>query len=455
MRGSDTIIPFLVLGACLAPASARAQSTPASEPASLQVIIEQNRLLQEQVKSQQKTIDTLNTQMEQLRQASERQDRELHRLAEQRPEAAPDEKPIPVEASRDHEVRIGGQAGLGYFQSGTDGQFPKGEFRVDDTTITVEAPVWKDVYFFSEVKIFQRETSTANFQFGELYVDFERLGTPFGHPDALNVRVGSVNTPFGEEYLVRGPADNALISHSLSDIWGPDEGMEVYGTVGRWSYAAAVQNGGISQIHDFHSSKAFAVRLGWDPTGWLHLSGSAMRTGKLAMGSSTSLTGDGLSSIWFANGFFRALGPASRTTNFWANLYEADAVAKWKTGKIAAAYGQVHFDDNDTLVDNSRKMTYGYVEVVQSLNDQLYGATRYSAVNAPGGYPLAGQGNMGEYFFSPKLTDELQRFSFGLGYRFGPPLVLKLEYSWEWGHTLAGESRDDENFFGAEVGLRF
>ncbi len=42
---------------------------------------------------------------------------------------------------------------------------------------------------------------------------------------------------------------------------------------------------------------------------------------------------------------------------------------------------------------------------------------------------------MGEYFFRPSLTDELHRLSVGFGYRFGPPLVLKLEYSWEWGHT--------------------
>ncbi len=455
MRGSHTIFPFLGLAACWAPAAARAQSTPPIDPASLQIIIEQNRALQEQVKAQQKTIEALHTEMEKIRQTTERQDRELQRLAEQRTETAASEGPIPVETAREHEVRIGGQAGLAYFSSGTDGQFPKGEFRVDDTTVTIEAPVAKDIYFFSEVKLFQRETSTANFQFGELYVDFERLGTPWGRPDSLNVRAGSINTPFGEEYLMRGPADNALVSHSLSDIWGPDEGLEVYGAVGRWSYAAAVQNGGISQIHDFHSSKAVAARLSWDPLGWLHLSASAMRTGKLSTGSATTLTGDGLSSIWFANGFFRALGPASRTTNFWANLYEGDVMTKWKTGRISAALGEVQFHDNDPLVDNSRKIHYGYVEVVQSLNEQLYGATRYSEINAPGGYPLAGQGNMGEYFFSPKSTEQLRRFSFGFGYRVGPPLVLKLEYSWEWGHTTLGESRDEENFLGAEVGLRF
>lgn len=115
----------------------------------------------------------------------------------------------------------------------------------------------------------------------------------------------------------------------------------------------------------------------------------------------------------------------------------------------------MRFDDSDPLVDNSRRMRYGYLEGVQSLTDQLYAAARYSEINVPGGYPLAGLGSMGEYFFRPSLTEELRRLSVGFGYRFGPPLVLKLEYSWEWGRMLNGDSRDNENFFGAEVGLKF
>jgi uncharacterized coiled-coil protein SlyX len=441
------------VGAVLAPAVALAQTAVPADPV-LQQIIEQNRQLQEQVKAQQKTIDALNARMDEIRQATERQQRELQSLQE-RTEPAPAERAVPVESSRDHEVRIGGEAGLGFFSSGSEGQFPHSEFRVDDTTVTVEAPVWKNVYFFSELKLLTRESSTGNFQFGELYVEFEGLGAPWGSPDALNLRAGSINIPFGEEYQLRGPVENPLISHSLSDIWGPDEGVELYGKLGSLSYAVAVQNGGISQLHDYNSDKSFAGRVGWDPLNWLHLSASAMRTGNLTTLSPVTSTGDSLSALWFANGFFRALGPASRTVNFWADLYEADAVARWPQGHVSAALGEVRFDDSDPLVNDSRRMRYGYLEGVQSLTAQLYAAARYSGINAPGGYPLSGLGSMGEYFFRPSLTDELRRFSVGFGYRFGPPLVLKLEYSWEWGHMLNGDSRDNENFFGAEIGLKF
>ena len=454
MRNSGKLFRIFGVGAFVAHSLAWAQNQPSTD-ATLQVIIEQNRILQQQVREQQKTIDLLNARMDEIRKASERHEHELQSLQE-RADTNPAERAVPMETSRDHEVRIGGEAGLAFFSSGTDGQFPHSEFRVDDTTITVEAPVFKNVYVFSELKLLTREASAANFQFGELYVELEGLGAPWGAPDSLNFRAGSINTPFGEEYLLRGPVENPLISHSLSDIWGPDEGVEIYGSLGgTWHYVVAVQNGGISQLHDYNSDKSVTARLGWDPLSWLHLSASAMRTGKIATVSPVTSVGDSLSSLWFANGFFRALGPASRTNNFWANLYEADAVGKWSTGHLAAALGQVQFDDSDPIVDNSRRMRYGYLEAMQSVSEQLYGAARYSEINAPGGYPLAGLGSTGEYFFSPARTEELRRLSLGFGYRFGPPLVLKLEYSWEWGRTTTGDNRDHENAFGAEIALKF
>lgn len=129
---------MLGAGACLAQGVALAQNQAPVDPA-LQVIIEQNRRLLEQVKAQQKTIETLNAQMEQIRKASERHERELQSLQE-RADAAPAERSIPVESTRDHEVRVGGEAGLGFFSSGSDGQFPHSEFRVDFTLGLGELP---------------------------------------------------------------------------------------------------------------------------------------------------------------------------------------------------------------------------------------------------------------------------------------------------------------------------
>ena len=442
----------LIIGAILAPSALWAQPAP-SDPA-LQAIIEQNQRLQEQVRAQQKTIDALNARMDEIRSASDRHERELKGLQE-RAEAGPADRAIPVERDREHDVRIGAEVALGYFSTGSAGPFPKSEFRVDDTKLTIEAPVWRNVYFYTELNLLTRESSTPNFQFAELYAEFEGLGALWGRPDTLNLRAGSMNIPFGEEYAVRGPMADPLISHSLSDIWGQDEGIEFYGRAGQVSYVVAVQNGGLSQLRDFNADKSLAARIGWDPVSWLHLSASAMRTGQVATVSPVTTAGDNLTAVWFGNAFFRALGPASRTTSFWADLHEGDAVVKWPGGQAGAALGEVRFNDSDPLVDNSRRLHYGFVEAMQYLTEQLYGAARYSEIRAPGGYPLAGGGNAGNYFYRPSLTEELKRLSVGFGYRFGPPLVLKLEYSWETGHLLNGTIRNHEDFLGAQLGLKF
>ena len=115
--------------------------------------------------------------------------------------------------------------------------------------------------------------------------------------------------------------------------------------------------------------------------------------------------------------------------------------------------GRVRFDDSDPLTDHARHLRYGSIELAQTLTGGLYGAARYSQIDAPRGYPLAGWGNMGKYFFSPLLTERLRRMSVALGYRFADPLVLKFEYAWESGRMTTGASRDHEDFFGSDLGI--
>lgn len=408
-------------------------------------LIEQNRRLQEQVRAQQKTIDELTGKVSEVLQASERHERTLRNL-EEGPGASAPARPV---SDRQSEVRIGAEVGLAFFKTGSEGQYPSGSFRADDPVISIEAPVWRKTYVYTELKLLPRETNVEDFELGEIYVDFEDVLGDLGHPGLLNVRAGRLNIPFGEEYLRRNPVANPLISRSLADIWGVDEGLEIYGRLGPASYVLAVQNGGEPRLRDFTSDKSVTGRIGWDPLSWLHLSGSFMRTGNV------DLAGDVLSEVWFANGFFRALGPAATTTQFWATLEQVDATVRWKRGHLGAAYGQARFDDNDGATDNSRRMRYGDVEVVQEIFGPVYGAARYSEIHAPGGYPLAGWGRLGSFFFRPVLTTGLQRLSLGLGYRIGPPVVVKVEYAAESGRMTTGVPRDRENFFGSEIAIKF
>jgi hypothetical protein len=421
-----------------------------SVEARVRVLAEENAGLQRQLRAQQATLETMAAQLAELRTGGARQEQALRELREAAAEPAAALAP----ARGEREVRLSGEVGLAFFKTGRAGAFPKAQFRADDAKIFIEAPVIKDTYFLGEIDLATREDAT-NFALGELYVDFENVsGRLGGAPRALNVRAGQIYTPFGEEYLARGPLANPLISHSLADPWGIDPGIEAYGSAGAWSYVVAGQNGGSNPLQDFTADKSVAARLGWEPQAWLQLSASTMRTGDLRVNTAT-VPGDGFSSLWFGNGFFRALGSDKTTTTFWASLAQADAVGRWKAGRFGVSAGLARFDDNDRAADNARTLRYGAIELVQSLTPEVFVAARASWINAPGGYPLVGWGNFGRYVFASPLTTQLHRFSLGFGYRLGPPLVLKLEYTWENGRLTTGARRDAEDFFGAEAAMKF
>lgn len=401
----------------------------AAQETDVLTLIEQNRQLVEQVRSQQRQIDELRARLDRI----------------DEPAAPP-----AATAGSGREIRLSAEVGIGYFDSGRDGAQPNAEFRVDDARIFLEAPVWKNVYFFGALEIATREINDEFFHTGELYLDVENLWSA-GRHYTLSLRAGRLNLPFGEEYLVRNVMDNPLVSHSLADIWGIDEGVQIYGNLGAVRYNLAVQNGGHKTLRDFDSDKAVVARLAWDPFPQLSLSASAMRTGDL------TVAGDALSEVWFANAFFRALGSAATTTTFSAELVELDAAWRWEGGHLKAATGRVNFDDNSTAGDYSRDLTYHSLEARQRLTGGLYAAARYSMIDAPRGYPLAGQGSPGKYFYNPvaPLTEELRRLSLGLGYRFGPPLVWKVEYSRETGRLVNGTKRTDADMLSSLLGVRF
>jgi hypothetical protein len=413
----------------------------------LEALAEQNRHLQEQVRVQQQEIDELRAIVTGLNRSGERQDRELQNLRTQVAEE-PAASRTPT-AGPGREVRVSGEAGFAFFRSGSAGFSPNSEFRVDDAKVFVEAAVMKDIYVFAGLELTTREAADEYFHVGELYADFENVSAAWGQSGLLNVRAGRFSLPFGEEYQRRNMLDNPLITHSLSDIWGIDEGVEIYGALDRFSYVVAVQNGGHKTLRDYDADKAVVARVGFDPAPWAHVSASAMRTGDL------TAAGDVTSEVWLANGFFRPLGPAATTTIFSASLFELDAAAHWPGGDFRTAWGEAHFVDNDPATDNTRYLRFYSLEGVQQLTGKWFGAARWSELRAPGGYPLVGLGDFGTFVFRTPLTRDLRRLSVGFSYRFGPALVWKAEYAQERGHLSSGVRRDHEDLLSSELALRF
>lgn len=386
---------------------------------------EQNRLLRVQLEAQQRQLDELKGRLE--------------RLAEGQ-EASSGGRNAPASSLSDRKIVVSGEVGAACFSASQNGQYANKEFRIDDANVRIEASVAKNTYLFGEVQMMKRESSDENFHLGELYIEFENLSGAWGGPNRLvNVRAGRMDIPFGEEYQTRDPLANPLVTHSLSDIWGTDEGVEIFGEFGRSSYALAVQNGSSKFTRDYNSDKALAFRYGFDLTPRLHVSASAMRTGKLETAREST------SEVWIGNTVFRNIGSTASTVHQ-AELGELDAVYRWTGGQLMLAAGRARYRDNDPRANNTRRFNYYQAEAMQSLTREWYAAVRFSTLSVDRGYPLAGLGSFSRYVSGPVQTKELERFTLGAGYRFSRSVVLKFDYTLEDGKLTTGAARDTRMF---------
>ena len=407
----------------------------------LRLLQQQNEILQSQLRQQQELIESLRHDVADIRKNDDQRDAELKNEKTAAGESEESSKPAGFHFGN---VHLSGEGGAGFFETGSQGAFPNAEFRVDEAKLFVDAQVWGDVYAFAELNLATREQPDVDLHLGELYLDVEDISKLWGRTGQLNARIGRLDIPFGEEYLTRDVIDNPLISRSLSDLWGVDEGLELYGALGKFNYVVAVQNGGLPDTRDFTADKSVAGRLSYDPTPHLHFSLSGMRTGDL------STPNDALSALWFADGFVRPLGG----TVFHANLVEADAQWRWSRGHVQAFGGYIRYNDNDPSANNQRDVYYYSIEGVQDVTHKLYASARFGQIFAPKGFPLVGEGDMSTYLFGP-LADEMWRLSLGLGYKWNQHFVVKTEYTIERGNSVSGPDRSHEDLFATEAVFGF
>jgi hypothetical protein len=430
---------FCALTALITLSAPAANATEADPDGRLQQLEQQNRSLQDQLQQQQQQLDELRREVGDMRQAASERETRMENLE--------DSSDSGLSLSGSSRVRITGEGSVDFFESGSEGMYPNAAFRVGEARLFLDAAIWGDVYGFVNVNMATPESSNVNVQLGEYYLDWEDISKLWDREGQLNLRAGRFYIPFGEEYLTRYAIDNPLISRSLVDLWGVDEGLELYGSAGRFSYVVAVQNGGVPTSNDFNADKAVTGRLGFDAAPWLHLSVSGMRTGNIAT------QGDTLSEMWFANGWFRSLGSAS-TTKFHVDMVEGDVALRYSGGHVKAFGGYLVYNDNDPLSDNRREVFYYSVEVMQFVTRRLYGVARFGQVLADNGFPIVGNGQRSDYLFGD-LTEDLWRLSLGLGYRLSDRLVIKAEYTRERGREVGGDERNHEDQVATEAAFAF
>jgi Phosphate-selective porin O and P len=427
--------PCFVAAASLFVSTAPAHASDTNLEQEVQLLREQNTMLQQQLQKQGQSLDTLTQKVQSLE--AENTEHE---------NAASENSAQMKNGFNLGKVVLSGEGGVGFQKTGSEGFSPNASFTVQEARLFLDAPIWKDVYFYSEVDLATPENNNAQVNLGELYVDFESVSQLWDRDGQLNVRVGKMNVPFGEEYQTRHAIDNPLILNSVSDFWGYDPGVEIYGALGKFSYCVAVQNGGGNGVQDDNDDKSVSGRIGFDPNKHWHFSLSGMRTGNI------NAQNGGLSAEWFSGGFFQSIGSMA-TTEFHVNAVELDTTARWASGYAKAFGGYAQYGDNNPAANNSRDIFYYSGEVVQNLPKKFYAVARFSEVIANDGYPILGNGNPSDYF--SELATDLWRLSLGIGYRFSDRLIIKTEYSLEGGQQVNGESRNNENFFGSEVAFKF
>ena len=118
---------------------------------------------------------------------------------------------------------------------------------------------------------------------GELYADFQGLGGQ----EWANVQVGRFQIPVGENYLrfSQGYHDNPFISNTVGGPWWWDEGLRFYGREGKFGWVASVSDGETQFNFDPNTDKQFTLKLFADPTPWLHVSASGLRSGPIGSNS--------------------------------------------------------------------------------------------------------------------------------------------------------------------------
>jgi hypothetical protein len=381
-------------------------------------------------------------------------------------------------------LRISGSADVGYFGGQDNSYLSDSGFKVWDARLFIESELGKDV-MLGETKLvrdvgFLFEWNLARLGelengIGELYIELQGLLDR----GWLNVQVGRFQIPFGEAYLrySQGYKDDPFITKTLGGPWFWDEGVKIYGSdpSGRFGYVASVTDGETPMNHDANENKQLTLKLFTDPWKWLHLSVSALRSGRLGSPDQPALA-----AIWFGEGFPTAFGLWNGLPNYDHGVaipdgpfqlenvtaLGADAILKYKDlARLWLGYGGVNVDSYGSGVYD-RDLSYWIAELVlqgKIVGEQL--APLYLAARADGIGTYDGDRG---YMLEPRYGDTLgwnqkaiAAWSLAAGWRLTDRATIKAEYTRYDIDLVRGvtpamkDAAERVNLFALEMGVHF
>ena len=354
-------------------------------------------------------------------------------------------------------LSLSGFLNAGYAQTGSASALPAGHFYVAErrfgAALFVDADVSTHVRVFTEIQLKAMALILV-----ESYLHFPDL-FPDTRQDLLSVKVGRFEIPFGEEYVWQDAIANPLILRTAAWPWAFDEGIELFGSLGRFGWVAAVTDGALSATADDKGDKALTLKAHATPVDPLYVSLSFYRNGRAAT-----------SPFWIDEvpttpvGSTVAAGGASTSPNAGLTALELDAKVDLGGGSgLSANYGLIEVSD---IRPYRRTMDYFFVQVIVALSPTHYLAGRGSSVSVHDGkgYRLGGDYNGAHTFASGGKTlfdtRSVQRLEVGTGYWPHPSVLLKASVAWDWVRFLDGTSAPnpkskDRWFAGGEIVVKF
>ncbi len=380
-------------------------------------------------------------------------------------------------------IRLSGSAELDYLKGGDYGLHENSSTQIYDSRVFLDADLGSDVRV-GETTVFRdagftfewnlvRLGMTRN-EVGDLYVDLRGL---MGQ-EWLNFEVGRFQIPFGENYLRfgRGRASDPFVALSASPPWFWDEGLKLWGKSGggHFGYVASVTDGegGFSEEHN--SSKQVTLKLSWDPSEWLHLSASGLRTGSL--GSSTE---EAYGAVWLGEAFPRVFGDGADVASYDHGVVipngpnklhnvvvlGGDTVVNLPNARLWLSGGKASIDSTGPSVYD-RDLYYWLAELVLQLRmispllDPVYLALR---ANGLGTYDTD-EGYLLDFRYRDVGYNmrALDAYAIALGLPLGDHITLKAQYTLQNIELVRGitdpeiqEGAEDADFIGMEIGVHF
>lgn len=386
-------------------------------------------------------------------------------------------------------VRLSGSANTGWYGGASHAVIPQDSFDVWDARFFVNAELGRDVslgettlvrdigflFEWNLVRIGTLQTGSNQNFLGELYTDFQGLGGQ----EWANVQVGRFQIPVGENYLrfSQGYHENPFIYNTVGGPWWWDEGLRIYGREGKFGWVASVSDGQTQLNFDPNTDKQFTLKLFADPTPWLHVSASGLRSGPIGSNSPAS---PAMGALWLGEAWARQFGGGSGVDSYVGGVIVVDGPNRLKDSWLAGGDVILHFPDllriwlgggwyginstGGTLYDTD--LYYWIAEaVLEGAAAAPVLAPFYLGLRADGlGTYDSDRGYLLDFRLSGTVgynAKSYQAYSLVLGWRMTDGVTLRAEYSLRDVDVVNGVTdvirgdAEGQDLYGVEIGVDF